>query len=79
MIVDDALALIGSANIDRRSFDLNFENNMLLSDKQLVAALTKRWESYAAQSLRVAAAEIAEWTWRHRLWNNGIATLGPVL
>ena len=32
MTVDGEVTLIGSANIDRRSFELNFENNILLVD-----------------------------------------------
>ena len=79
VIVDDALALIGSANIDRRSFDLNFENNMLISDEQLVASLAKRWQIYVDESLRIGVDDTSRWSWRRRLWNNGIATLGPVL
>ena len=33
MTVDGEITLIGSANIDRRSFELNFENNILLVDR----------------------------------------------
>ena len=35
MTVDDDVTLIGSANMDRRSFDLNYENNILLWDEAL--------------------------------------------
>lgn len=30
MVIDDDLAIIGSANMDYRSFDLNFEVNVLV-------------------------------------------------
>ena len=32
MVVDREIGLIGSANLDRRSFELNFENNILFAD-----------------------------------------------
>jgi cardiolipin synthase A/B len=53
MTADDDIALIGSANMDRRSFDLNYENNILLFDRSLSGELQIRlrayleWPSYA--------------------------------
>ena len=38
MTVDGETTLIGSANIDRRSFELNFENNILFVDRALTGA-----------------------------------------
>jgi cardiolipin synthase len=32
MVADDSAGIIGSANLDRRSFELNFENNILFAD-----------------------------------------------
>lgn len=46
LVVDDALALVGSANMDRRSLDLNFENNVLFESAVLAAEvheLQQRW------------------------------------
>jgi cardiolipin synthase len=79
LTIDGQLALIGSANMDRRSFELNYENNILLSDRALTAALRQRQQSYIEQSVEVTAADIAAWSMRQRLWHNAVATLGPVL
>ncbi len=79
MTVDGELALIGSANMDRRSFELNFENNMLIADKTLTAALRQRQQSYIAASVLVKAAEVEAWGGTRRIWNNTVAMLGPVL
>lgn len=79
MTVDGDISLIGSANIDRRSFELNFENNILLYDKTLTAAIRARQQVYLAASVPVTAPEVANWPRRRRLWNNAIAMLGPVL
>ena len=37
MLVDGAVGMIGSANLDRRSFELNFENNILFADPAFAA------------------------------------------
>ncbi|MFN4290688.1 MAG: phospholipase D-like domain-containing protein [Permianibacter sp.] len=42
MIVDDTLAVIGSANFDYRSFFLNYELSLVLHDRDSVAAL-QQW------------------------------------
>jgi cardiolipin synthase A/B len=77
--VDGQITLIGSANMDRRSFDLNYENNILLYDSSLTAELRRRQDTYLAQSQEVTADMVAQWSTTRRLWNNTIAMLGPVL
>ena len=42
MTVDGEITLIGSANMDRRSFDLNYENNILLCDPAVTAEMRSR-------------------------------------
>jgi len=79
LTLDGVVTLIGSANMDRRSFDLNYENNILLYDKVLTAEMRKRQESYIERSKLVTAEMVAQWPWRHRLWNNAVAMFGPVL
>ena len=77
--VDGEVTLIGSANMDRRSFDLNYENNILLSDAAVTAQMRERQEQYLAKSGRITAEEVAAWSWRRRLWNNAVAIVGPVI
>lgn len=77
--VDGEVTLIGSANLDRRSFDLNYENNILLYDPGATAAVRRRQDDYLASSLPVTADEVAAWPIRRRLWHNAIGMLGPVL
>jgi cardiolipin synthase len=79
MTVDGETTLIGSANIDRRSFELNFENNILFVDRALTGHVRERQASYIARSVRVDAADVARWSRRRIIWNNTIAMLGPVL
>ena len=77
--MDGQITLIGSANMNRRSFDLNYENNILLSDPALTVAMRRRQDGYIALSKPVTAAEVDAWSWWYRLRNNALAMLGPVL
>lgn len=79
LTMDGEVMLIGSANMDRRSFELNYENNILLHDPALTAEMRLRQQSYIARSIEVMEAEVAAWSWRLRLRNNVVALLGPVL
>ena len=79
LTLDGEVTLIGSANMDRRSFDLNFENNILLQDQATTAAMRARQDSYLADSRQVTAGEVAGWGMGRRLRNNAMAIVGPVL
>lgn len=77
--MDGDVSLIGSANMDRRSFELNFENNILLYDPVLSRAVRLRQATYLEQSRPVTLEMVRAWSVSHRLLNNTIAMFGPVL
>jgi cardiolipin synthase len=79
LTLDGEVTLIGSANMDRRSFELNYENNILFYDPALTGAMRERQQDYIARSHPVTKEAVAAWPMSRRLWNNLIATLGPVL
>ncbi len=79
LTLDGEVTLIGSANMDRRSFELNYENNILFHDPALTGAMRERQQDYIARSRPVPIEAVAAWPMPRRLWNNLIATLGPVL
>ncbi len=79
LTLDGEITLIGSANMDRRSFDLNYENNILFHDPELTATMRERQQEYIAQSHPVTLEMVEAWSLAQRLWNNGLATLGPIL
>jgi cardiolipin synthase len=79
LTLDGEVTLIGSANMDRRSFELNYENNILFYDPMLTADVQQRQQQYLARSRPVELAEVSAWPMRRCLWNNTIAMLGPVL
>ena len=79
LTLDGEITLIGSANMDRRSFELNYENNILFHDPALTGVMRERQQAYIARSRPVTIEAVAAWPMSRRLWNNLIATLGPVL
>ena len=79
LTVDGNVTLIGSANMDRRSFDLNYENNILFVDWQLTQSMIARQHEYLASSHRVTKEAVEAWPLSRCLWNNLTATLGPLL
>jgi cardiolipin synthase len=79
LTVDGEITLIGSANMDRRSFELNYENNILFHDRALTSQVRRRQQDYIAASRPIDAETVAAWSPGVRLWNNAIAMFGPVL
>ena len=79
MTVDGEVTLIGSANMDRRSFDLNYENNILLCDPNVTQQMRARQQVYLADCHEILADQVAAWPWYRRLWNNALAIISPVL
>jgi len=79
LTVDEDMTLIGSANMDRRSFDLNYENNILLFDKALTGEMQNRQQSYLAASHQVSIVDVTAWSLGRRLWNNTVGMMSPLL
>jgi cardiolipin synthase len=79
MVVDGCVALIGSANLDRRSFELNFENNILFADPGFAAIIRARQEDFIAQSDLVTAKQVEGFSVGRRLAQNFLAMLSPIL
>lgn len=79
LTMDGEITLIGSANMDRRSFDLNYENNILFYDRELTANVRARQQEYLSKSHPVTREMVESWSLVTRLWNNTLATLGPIL
>ena len=79
LTMDGKVTLVGSSNLDLRSFDLNYENNIVVQDETVTDAVRGRQAHYIAQSDPVALDVVIAWPRRIRLWNNVIATIGPVL
>ncbi|MCC6925325.1 cardiolipin synthase [Novosphingobium sp.] len=79
MIADSEVGLIGSANLDRRSFELNFENNVLFANPDFAAQIRARQDQWIAQSDRITHDTVARYNMFRRLWQNLLAMFSPLL
>ena len=72
MIIDGLWSVIGSTNIDNRSFGLNDEVNLTARDAHFAAALTRQFEQDLSESRRVS---YEEWTNRP-IWRRPLEWIG---
>ena len=77
--VDARITLVGSANMDRRSLELNFENNLLVLDPGVTATIRDRQLGYLSQSTIVKAETVEDWPFHARLLDNAIGMASPLL
>jgi cardiolipin synthase len=78
LVVDEDVAIVGSANFDARSFRLNFEVSVLFRDAGVAAALAQRVEGEFAHAPRVRA-ERPQPLWTVRLPEALARLLSPLL
>ena len=79
LVIDDAMAMFGSANYDIRSFALNFELNLLLHSHQAVADLHALQQYYIQRSQPASADDWPEATLLGRLKVNLAKLASPLL
>jgi len=79
MTIDGHTVFMGSSNLDIRSFDLNFENDILFDDEPLAGAIRDRQMQYLAASTPVDPAAVSGWSLPRRIWLNAFAVVGPLL
>ena len=79
IVADGRTCLMTSANLDRRSFELNLEASLVVYDEKTSAALRALQERYLDKSHRVDRAEwCARPAWK-RLIENAVGLLSPIL
>ncbi|MEP0841537.1 MAG: cardiolipin synthase [Phycisphaerae bacterium] len=62
VVADEAWALVGSANMDERSFRLNFELTTILYDAKLARELYADFAELRARSRRIKADDVRPWS-----------------
>lgn len=67
MVVDGHASLIGSSNLDFRSFWLNAECNVLVFDDACASALEASFQGDLANSREITMDDWCQRTWSHRL------------
>jgi cardiolipin synthase len=79
MTIDSKIALVGSANMDRRSLELNYENNLLVADAGFTQTIQQRQQSYLAVSNPVEVETVRAWPFARRLIQDAVGMAAPVL
>lgn len=78
LVVDDTLALVGSANMDRRSLDLNFENNVLFESAALAADVSAHQQRWLADSIEIDHDGVAKRPLPRRFVDNLLTMAAPL-
>ena len=79
LVVDDAVGMVGSSNVDIRSFFLNFELGIFLYGREEVAALAGQFEQDLARSRRINPARFARRSRPIRLLEDSCRIFSPLL
>ena len=79
LTIDGEVALVGSANIDRRSLQLNFENNLLVADAATARVIRQRQQGYLSVSTPVHIDAVRAWPFHQRLLQDAIGMMAPLL
>jgi cardiolipin synthase len=70
LVADQLVSLVGSANMDRRSLELNFENNILLHSAEVSRKIRERQSVYMAASVEISRSEITNRSFGRRFIEN---------
>lgn len=79
IVIDNSLAMIGSANMDYRSFDLNFEVNAIVYGEEITSQLQLAFENDLKDSVEINPEK---WLSRPKyihLWEKFVRLLAPFL
>lgn len=79
LVVDDELAVVGTANFDNRSFRLNFEVVVAIYDAETASDLARSFENDLAHAPPVRVRELKEKKLAERLGEAGARLLSPLL
>ena len=79
IVIDDCLSMVGSANMDYRSFDLNFEVNAIVYSEAINAQLREAFYNDLKDSIEIKAED---WLTRPKyifVWEKLVRLLSPFL
>lgn len=79
IVIDEDLAIVGTANLDNRSFRLDFELTALAYDRELTTRLAEAFEVDLRDSRAIDAAALAQHSLFRRLGEAGARLLSPLL
>ena len=78
-VTDDYLSSIGTANVDARSFSINYEDNAYIFDRESALEMKAAFEAELAESQELTEADTAAFPWYSRLWQKFVRLFAPLL
>jgi cardiolipin synthase len=79
LVADGRVSIVGSANMDLRSYRFNAECNLVLFDESVGSALEDQFRADIEASREILPAEWNRRPLRHRILDGGANLLGPLL
>jgi cardiolipin synthase len=79
MLVDDEVALVGSANMDMRSFRLNFEVHAVAYDAGIASAIEDSFFQDRQESRKIDPKQWADRSWTQRVYEGVARLVSPIL
>lgn len=79
LIIDGLVVSLGSANMDMRSFSLNFELNAFIYDKKIAAACSRQFERDTANALPYKLEDYRKRSWFKRAQAGLFRLLAPLM
>ena len=74
-VTDDYVSCYGSANLDNRSFFLNYENNVYIYNKEVAGQSRSVFEEDLAHSREITREDI-RWNIFQRIWQGFLILVG---
>jgi cardiolipin synthase len=79
LVLDQEIASVGTANVDNRSFHLNFEVNCFIADKRIVSQLSDWMDSLMSESDEITSETLESTSTLRRLGESAAHLLSPLL
>lgn len=78
-VTDDALCSVGTANVDARSFSINYEDNAYIFDRESSLEMKAHFQDEFAESQELTESDVAAFPWYWRLWQKIVRLFAPLL
>ncbi len=78
MLVDDDISVVGTANLDNRSFRLNFEIGVISHDRHLAKKMEVMLNTDLQHCVQLLPREVAKWSLRRRLLSRCAYLFAPL-
>ena len=78
-VMDDYLSCIGTANMDFRSFAIDYEDNVYIYDEETARQCVGIFEQDLEKSREITLEEVQQWPWYRKFYQKFIRLFAPLL